>query len=135
MHITPKLKQSILTHIQSKPPNQTYKQIVQQYGITIHRNTINKWLHIWDGTVESLRRTSGSGRPHILTQQQVQQYIQTPIRQSNRNSKPINYSNIHKRLKRQLPKSVSLRTVQRIGKRTLHAKNKKGVKRTASESE
>ena len=132
--ITPQLKHNILTHIQTNPNNETQKQILAHHGISVSRTTIKKWFDKWNGTVSSLERKIGSGRPRILTRTEVYHQITKPIRASNRASKKVKYTKITEGVQQKTGKSVSVETVRRIGRTELRAKSKRGTKRTAQES-
>ncbi len=135
MTISAQLKHNILTHIRKENHNHTYEYIATLHGTSVSKRTIIRWFSQWDGTVSSLERKSGSGRPRILTQREVTQHIQTPIRKLNRKAQRVTYTNITQRVREQTKKDISVRTVRRIGKTELHAKMKRGVKRTSNESE
>lgn len=53
-----------------------------------------RWVHEYDGTIESLKSKQRSGRPAALTHQQINKIITTPIHEANQSSKPIHYSNL-----------------------------------------
>ncbi len=132
--IPPQLKHNILTHIQTNPENKTQKQIVGLYGINVSKQTINKWFHKWNGTAASLERKIGSGRQHILTNNEIKKYIETPIRKQNRAGEKVKYTNITDGVREKTGKQVSLSTIQKIGKKQLGGRLKKGIKRTVEES-
>lgn len=133
-HITAQLKHSILIHIQTKPADKTYEQIAALHGVVTTRRTITNWIQQWNGTIASLTRTPGSGRPRILTPTQVYHQITKPIRASNRASNKVKYTKITEGVQRKTGKTLSVETVRRIGRTELKAKLKRGTKRTAKES-
>ncbi len=96
--------------------------------------TISRWLQQWDGTPESLERREGSGRHTILTSQEVNDCIRTPIRNENRSSQPIHYTDLLPSVIQKTGKKISVETIRRIGRDQLGEKQKRTNKRTAVES-
>lgn len=128
-------KHHILLEYDAQSPDHSFTSLALRHGVKGGRATIINWWHRWDGTVASLERKKVSGRPHVLTQREVHQYIAEPIRQLNHSHKRVRYTSIAESLRRKTNKSVSDRTVRRIGKEELGARKTKGLKRTAEESE
>jgi hypothetical protein len=132
-HLTPNQKHNILTLYSSDTNTHTMESLAHQYNIKGGKQQIWKWYRQWNGTPQSLERKRGSGRPTILTPQQVNDYIRTPIRNKNRSSKPIHYTQLHTSIKQKTGRQISLRTVQNYGKEKLGVKQKRTKKRTAQE--
>ena len=132
--LTPNEKHNILTIYSSDKHKHTFESLAHQYNIKGGRQVIQNWYKQWNGTPQSLGRKKGSGRPTILTSQQVNDYIRTPIRNKNRSSKPIHYPQLHSSIQQKTGKQISLRTVQNYGKEKLGVKQKRTKKRTAQES-
>ena len=65
----------------------------------------------------------------------MQQYVRTPILRANRAHKAVHYSTVAAAVRQKTGKQLSLRTLQRYGKEELGAKQRRGKKRTADESE
>jgi transposase len=118
----------------SNDHTKTKKSLAQQYNIKGGSKTISRWLQQWDGTPESLERKEGSGRPTLLTPKQVRDTIQLPIRNKNRSSQPIHYTDLLPSITQKAGKKISLRTIQNIGHHQLGARQKRTNKRTAVES-
>lgn len=133
--LTPEQKHSILTHYTSPNNTQTLDEILSLHDIHISRRSVELWRQRWNGTIESLQHKFVPGRPHILTHKEVTQHITTPIRRKNRAYKKVKYSQVAEHLRENTGKTISDRTVRRIGKQELSAAKSKGRKRTAEESE
>jgi transposase len=133
-HLTPNEKHNILLIYSSINNKHSFESLAHQYTIKGGGRVIQNWYHRWNGTPQSLERMRGSGRPSLLTAQQVNDYIRTPIRNKNRSSKPVHYPQIRSSVERQTGKQISLRTVQNYGKQKLGVKQKHTKKRTAQES-
>jgi transposase len=131
--LTPKQKHDILTLYSSNDSNYTFESLAHQYNIKGGKNVIWRWYQQWNGTPQSLERKKGSGRPTLLSSQQVNDYIRTPIRNKNRSFKPIHYTQLHSSIQQKTGKQISLRTVQRCGKEKLGVQQKRTKKRTAQE--
>lgn len=131
--LTPKQKHDILTIYSQKKHNHSFESLAHQYNIKGGKKTLIRWYQQWNGKPESLERKKGSGRHTVLTSQQVNDYIRTPIRNKNRSYKPIHYTQLHTSIKQKTGKQISLRTVQNYGKEKLGVKQKRTKKRTAQE--
>ena len=70
-----------------------------------------------------------------MSKKEVAQHVRTPILRANRAHKAVHYSKLLPGVRQRTGKEVSLRTLQRYGKEELGAKQRKGRKRTADESE
>lgn len=89
--LTPEQKQSILTHYTSRRNDESVDSIIARHGVSVTRQSVYGWLKQWDGTVASLTRSSGSGRPRLLSSRQVQHQIANRIRNYNRSGKVVRY--------------------------------------------
>jgi len=132
--LTPNQKHNILTIYSLNKNKYTFKSLAHEYNIKGGRDVIARWYHQWNGTPQSLERKKGSGRPNILTSQQVNDYIRTPIRNKNRSSKPVHYTQLLPSIQQKSGTQVSIQTVRRIGHEQLGVKQKRTKKRTAQES-
>jgi transposase len=126
----PEFKHFILTKYQHNRRGHGFDALAQQYGIAGGERTIQRWYEQWDGTPHSMKRMPGSGRPRLLSEEEVQQYITTPIRQKNRMFRPVHYSDVLQPLREKTGKSVSLRTVRRYGKENAGINKKRTNKKT-----
>jgi len=132
-HLTAQQKHDILKLYSSHDHNYSFAALAQQYNIKGGRQVVENWYHQWTGSPKSLERKKGSGRPPVLTSQQVNDYIRTPIRNKNRSFKPIHYPQLHSSIQQKTGKQISLRTIQNYGKEKLGVKQKRTKKRTAQE--
>ena len=131
--LTPEVKHSILSHYTSPNNRDTLSSILSLHDIRASRQSVNNWKNQWDGTIESLKHKSVSGRPHILDQRELTRYVETPIREANQSSVPIRYTSIANSIRQKLNKNISDRTIQRYGKEELGGKMGRGKKRSADE--
>lgn len=132
-HLTCLQKHNILQSYTTSTHKNTFESLAQQHNIKGGARVIQRWYSKWNGTPESLQRQEGSGRPAILSTQEVNNYIRTPIRNKNRSFTPIHYPELKATIVEKTEKSISLRTVQRIGKTQLGVKQKRTKKRTREE--
>jgi hypothetical protein len=130
-HLTPKQKHDILKLYTPNDRNYSFESLARQYNIAGGCRVIQNWYYQWNGTPQSLERKKGSGRPTILTPQQVNDYIRTPIRNKNRSFKPIHYTQLLPSIQQKSSTQVSIQTVRRIGHQQLGARQKRTKKRTA----
>jgi len=131
MKLSPaELKQFTLTKYQRNRRGYGFAALAQQYGIDGGGRTIQRWYEQWDGTTASLQHKAGAGRPTMLSEQEVTQYIATPIKKKNRRTRPVHYTDILQPLQENTGKRVSLRTVQRYGKENVGITSKRTIKKT-----
>jgi hypothetical protein len=132
-HSPTQLKQHILTQYRRNCRGKGFKELAQKYGIKGGGRAIKYWYDRWDGTAASLEQKGGAGRPTILSREEVKQYITTPIRQKNRKTEPVHYTDVLGPLQEKTGKQLSLRTIQRYGKENERINLKKTKKRTVHE--
>lgn len=129
----PQLKHHILQQYQPHSHSHSFSSLARAYGVKGGGSTIQKWYHQWNGSVASLQRKAGSGRPRALSKRQVNNYIRAAIKKKRDNHQAVHYSSILPLVQQQTGKQISLRTIQRYGKRDVQAKLKRSVKRTPNE--
>jgi transposase len=131
MKLTPaEYKQFILTKYRRNSRGFGFAALAQQYGIAGGGRTIQRWYEQWNGTAASLQHKYGAGRPPLLNEEEVIQHITTPIQKKNRQSHPVHYTNLLRPLQEQTGKKISLRTIQRYGKKNARIKSKRTIKKT-----
>jgi transposase len=133
--LTAEHKHSILLHVQNRARGQTVDDIAALHNVEGGRNTIDSWRRRWNGTAQSLQRKAGAGRPRVLSSREVQQHVRAPILRANRTHRPIHYTNLLPAVQQKTGKHVSLRTLKRYGHDQVGARQTRGRKRTAEESE
>jgi hypothetical protein len=133
-HLTSNQKHNILMLYQSHDTTHTFKSLAHQYNIKGGEKVIRNWYHQWNGTPQSLERKKGSGKTALLSSNDINNYIRTPIRNKNRSSKPIHYPQLLSSIHKKTGKKISLRTIQNYGKQKLGVKQKRTIKRTSKES-
>lgn len=134
-HLTPQHKHSILLEYQLRSHDHSFAALAARHGIEGGSKIIQRWHEQWNGSAASLEEKHRTGRPRILSTQQVQQYIAPMIRAKNRTAKRVHYSDIHSSVEAATNTQMSLRTLQHYGKEELAAHKKRGKKRTADESQ
>jgi transposase len=132
---TPEQKHSILLEYVPLSATHSFAALAVRHGVAGGRRTIENWYQRWDRTAASLQRKEGGGRPRVLNSREVQQHVRTPILRANRKHKAVHYPALLHPLQQKTGKEVSLRTVQRYGKKELGARHRRGKKRTADECE
>jgi transposase len=132
---TPELKHHILTQYRPFDHSRSFAALSERYAVKRGRQAVQRWHEKWNGTVASLRRKPGSGRPRTLSSREVNNYIRTPIRNKRRAHAAVHYRDLLPALQQKTGRRISLRTLQRYGKQEVQAKQKRSKKRTADESE
>lgn len=132
--LSPEVKHHILQHYSSRDPARSFVSLARLHNIAGGERTLRRWHQQWDGTVQSLQRKQGSGRPRTLSRAEVNRHVRTPIRSANRAHRAISYTTLLPDVQLKTGKNVTLRTLQRYGKEELKANQKHTKKRTADES-
>lgn len=134
-HLSPQHKHSILLEYRARSSAHSFAALAARHGIEGGGIIIQRWYQRWDGTATSLEEKHRTGRPRILSTQQVQQYVAPVIRSNNRHAQRVRYSDIHSAVEARTNTHMSLRTLQHYGKEELGAHKTHGKKRTADESQ
>lgn len=131
---TPEQKHEILLEYQPRSATHSFPALAARHAVGGGARTLRYWFARWNRTAASLQRKKATGRPPCLTRAEKQRYILAPIRRSNRSFRRVRYTRVARQLRENTGKTVSDRTVQRIGKEELHGRKTRGKKRTADES-
>jgi hypothetical protein len=134
-HITAQQKHDILVHIRDRCADERPVEIAAHHGVAVSRSTLHSWQQRWNGTVHSLQRKAGSGRPRILSKVQVTRHVAAPIRNSNCAARAVRYTQLLPQVRAATGAEVSLRTLQHYGKEEAAGHKSRGKKRTADERE
>jgi len=134
-HLTAEAKHVILCEHSPNDPTRSFTALAHEHAVHGGGDVIRRWHQQWDGTAASLERKAGTGKARILSREQVQQYVRTPILRANRAHRSIHYSAVAEQVRESTGVNVSDRTVRRYGKEELGALQMKGKKRTAEERE
>jgi transposase len=136
MHaFSPQQKHTILLHYQVGVRGAGFDALARRFAVRGGGETIRYWYSKWDGTSQSLKDEKRTGRPRVLSSREVQQHVHAPILRANRSHRTIHYTKLLPSVQEKTGKNVSLSTLRRYGKEELGAKQKRGKKRTADESE
>ena len=131
----PEQKHSILLEYTPHSRTHSFAALAARHGVAGGEQTVRRWHTQWDGTAASLQRKEGAGRPRVLSGREVQQHVRAPILRANRAHKAVHYSALLSSVQQKTGKEVSARTLRRYGKEQLGAKQRRGKKRTAEESQ
>ena len=111
----------------------SFAALARHFNISGGRKVVRDWFRRWDGTPLSLERKEGSGRRALLTPSQVNKLITKPIRRCNQNHTAVEYPELWKSVQQELGPDISLRTIQRYGKKQEGIRNKTTIPRTSAE--
>lgn len=131
----PEQKHSILLEYSPFSHTHSFAALAARHGVVGGWRTIQRWHKQWKGTADSLKRKEGGGRPRVLSSREVQQYVRPPILRANRAHRPLHYTKLLPSVQARTGKKLSIQTLRRYGKKELGAKQRRGKKRTAEESE
>ena len=121
--LTPQHKHSILLEYQPRSHDHSFAALAARHGIKGGGIVIQRWHQQWNGSAASLEEKHSTGRPRILSTQQVHQYVAPMIREKNRNAERVHYNNIHSAVEAKAHTHM------------LSAHQPRGKKRTADESQ
>jgi hypothetical protein len=128
-------KHHILLEYSPDDPTRSFAALAERHEIAGGRQTVWLWHQRWDGTAESLERHSGSGRPRILSEEEVQQHVLEPVVAANRAHRPIHYPEVTAGIAAAAAAEPSPRTVRRYGHDECGIRDKHTIKRTEDECE
>jgi hypothetical protein len=133
-HLSAETKHHILLEYSPHDSTRSFAALARRHAVKGGERVVRRWYASWDGTPASLQERDRPGRPRSLSAAQVARHLATPIRAANRAHRAIHYSDLVPRVRAATDTQVSPRTLRRYGKQELHAKQRRGVKRTAEES-
>jgi transposase len=128
-------KHHILLEYAPHDATRTFATLAARHAIAGGSGTVARWHQRWDGTPLSLQERSRSGRPRVLSSDQVQQHVRAPILAANRDQRAISYTALLPAVRAATGTELTLRSLQRYGKKELQVRAKHTTKRTAAESE
>ena len=134
-HVSAEAKHHILLEYSPHDTTRSFAALARRHAVKGGAQVLRLWHSRWNGTPASLQEHSRPGRPRLLSRAQVARHIATPIRHANRAHRAVHYPDLLPRVHAATRTRVSLRTVQRYGEEELGAKQRRGKKRTAAESE
>ena len=134
-HLSPFAKHHILLEYSPHDTTHNFAALARRHGIGGGARTVQRWHSRWNRTPQSLEGQPRSGRPSVLSRAEVSRHIRAPILAANRSHRAISYTKLLPEVEQKTRKSVSLRTLQRIGKNQLEVKSKATRKRTREERE
>lgn len=133
--LSPSTKHSILLEYRPYSTTHSFAALARRHGVAGGGEVVRRWHQRWDGSAASLQRRKGGGRPRSLSSRQVQQHVRAPILAANRAHKSLHYTKLLPAVRRKTGNDLSIQTLRRYGKEELGAKQRRGKKRTAEESE
>lgn len=131
--LTPEQKHSILLEYSPHSHTHSFSPLSLRHGVMGGGEVIRRWYKRWNHTIASLQPRKKSGRPRILSKEQVVQHILTPIRLANRSHRSIHYTQLIDNVRESTGTNVSIQTMRRYGKKEGGGRMKRGTKRTVDE--
>lgn len=132
-HLTAEAKHAILLEYAPHSPARSFAALARRHSVKGGRQVLQRWHERWNGTPQSLKEESRSGRPRKLSRGEVQRHVAGPILRANRSHAAVHYPAVAEEVREKTGKNIGLRTVQRYGKEELGARQTRGKKRTAEE--
>jgi transposase-like protein len=132
-HYSAEFKQEVLSHYNEGQRGSGFAALAARFYVAGGSRTIRRWFNQWDGTISSLQQQSTVGRPPLLQPAEIQQHIGTTVQSYNRHHQSVHYPELLAPVRASTGTSLSLRTLERYGKETLHIKTKATKKWTERE--
>ena len=132
-HLTAEAKHAILLEYTPHTHTHSFAALARRHSIKGGRRVLQRWHERWNGTPQSLKEESRSGRPRRLSRGDVQRDVAGPILRANRSHTSVHYSAVVTEVREKTGAEIPLRTVQRYGKEELGVRQRRGKKRTAEE--
>ena len=134
-HLSADVKHHILLEYAPHDATRSFAALARRHAVKGGERVLRRWYQHWDGSPASLERKAGSGKARALSKAQVSRHVRAPLLAANRAHRAIHYPDLLPRVRAATGTEVSLRTVRRYGEEELGAKKRRGIKRTAEESE
>jgi transposase len=134
-NFTAEAKHAILLEYQPRSSDHSFPALARRHGVLGGGRIIRRWFERWNGTMQSLRPRPKSGRPPKLTPREIDQHIRQPVLAANKAHQAVHYTTVARQVRAKTHKSVSTRTVQRIGKVGVKGAHKHTKKAEARECE
>jgi transposase len=134
-HLSAEVKHHILLEYTPDDSTRNFAALAERHSIAGGKGTLSRWHSRWDGTPASLQERARSGRPRILSTEEVQQHVREPIRAKRLAHRAVHYTDELDSVRAATGTDLSLRTLRRYGKEECGIKHGRGKKRTATERE
>jgi transposase len=134
-HLSADVKHHILLEYTPGDSGRSFAALARRHAVRGGGPTVGRWFARWDRSPASLEEKKRSGRPRILSTEQVQQSIGAPIRAKRCAHRAVHYPDQLDSVRAATGSDLSLRTLQRYGREECGIKHKRGKKRTAAERE
>jgi len=122
-------KQRVVNYYMQHQPNISFGRVATIFNLKGGESTVRRWYN----QRHSLDTKPRSGRPSILSIEEINTHIKKKIVEKNRLSEPIHYTQLLPMVKHVTNKHLSLRTLRRYGKEKCGIKMKRTIKRTENE--
>jgi transposase len=117
LHYSAEFKQEVLSHYHEGQRRSGFAALATRFQVRGGSRTIRRWFNQWDGSIASLQQQQSMGRPAILQPAEIQQHIGTLVQSHNRHHQSIHYTDLLGPVRAATHTSLSLRTLQRYGKK------------------
>ena len=134
-HLSADTKHAILLEYIPRSATHNFAALAHRHAVKGGAEVVRRWHSQWDGTPLSLKEKKRTGRPRSLSRAEINRHVRAPILAANRAHRAVSYTQLLPEVQRKTGKQLTLRTLQRTGKKELGIKQKHTKKRTADESE
>ena len=132
-HLPASYRHKILQHYRASEYGSGFDALAERFAIDGGGSVIRDWYLQWDGTKESLERRAGSGRARLLSPRKAKRSILGVIQKQRRKHKAVLYTDVYTEVVKRSGVKLSLRSVQRYGRRDFKIRCRKSVKRSPQE--
>jgi transposase len=112
-----------------------FAALAKKHNVKGGARLVQLWYRGWNRSPESLKKQTTSHKPRILEAVEVKQHIRDYVEEQNQQAEPVGYKEVKEHVDQEIEKEVSMRTIQRYGKRDAMLSYKRTTRKLHIESE
>ena len=93
-HLSAEAKHHILLEYDPYNRYRSFAALARKHNVAGGRETVERWFHRWDRTPSSLEECPRTGRPRVLSVDDVHELVAPIIRRANRENRVIDYAQV-----------------------------------------
>src|SRR5271156_3480575 len=115
-HLSAEAKHHILLEYDPYNRYRSFTALAHKHNVAGGRETVERWFHRWDRIPSSLEECPRTGRPRVLSVDDVHELVAPIIRRANQENRVIDYAQVADELKEDTGCEVSSQTLRRYGR-------------------
>jgi transposase len=93
-HLSAEAKHHILLEYDPYHRYRSFAALARKHDVAGGRETVERWFHRWDRTPSSLEECPRTGRPRVLSVDDVHELVTPIIRRANQENRVIDYAQV-----------------------------------------